>query len=890
MCGRAGRPQFDDSGTVVIMTKNETKHLYNNLLSGSEPVESELLPCMAQYLNAEIVMMTVSDVGLALNWLKCSFLYIRLRKNPQRYGVQISLPGEQLEKHLKGICLRSIHELAKYGMVEMDEYGFTLRHQEPGRLMAKYYLNIETMKCITKVPERSNIQELLNTLTKAQELSWVQLRRYEKKQLNAINQETSSRVRFHVVDPKGKPKRRIQTSGEKIFVLVNDALSGEPSTLDFTMTQDVSAICTNGARITRCMSDYFIYLKRYLEAQNSLLLTKCLRQRLWEDSAYQLKQLPGIGMVTAKAFLTAGISNFEKLEGADPRLLELIAGRKYPFGDNMKSTLRTLPPKVQLVVRDTSLRIGEKREFLLELTRQESSRAWEAGKWHVADLIAGDESENSLLFHEKISPYVVPVYSKNDISAALISEEFVGMDIFHRPLSHTSLDTSIELMKPSKAQQRKRKIIDSAGPTPRSCSVQEQEPETTSKLQSIQNQQLVKDPFLSFSETSSNELLNTSDFRYRELINSTAARGEPQAYNAGPDQESGSRMTPTETDFVRLSHGTSPRGQDLRSLQSFLDDSNMFSDAGSLTAADPDIRVVGPLPYSHLQPVVREEKQHLHESPPSARSASRLADSQDHNSMEQEVCGAVRYKEDDSRKIPSGTICKPALHSPRGQDLRSLQSFLDDDMCYDDSSLTDLVDFHFQPEKERRNVMTTMPAASPVTGCTDGRDNNSVDPRGHLQIQNMVVEEKVLHGQAGVGNTSHRKAFDGGFEAGSASPEMSANPIRLDGRTINDQQTELDASSMETRQVPSSIEHHNEATGISLPHFNLGLPKSTDRQETGIRNYRAENEASATESCTYNAASDHPFTGIVYSHSVGKSSDQNVVSLGTKSLFSFLYD
>jgi hypothetical protein len=45
-------------------------------------------------------------------------------------------------------------------------------------------------------------------------------------------------------------------------------------------------------------------VKRYKETKNSLLLAKCLRQRLWDDSAHQLKQLPGIGAVTVKVFLT----------------------------------------------------------------------------------------------------------------------------------------------------------------------------------------------------------------------------------------------------------------------------------------------------------------------------------------------------------------------------------------------------------------------------------------------------------------------------------------------------------------------------------------------------------------------------------------------------------
>lgn len=65
----------------------------------------------------------------------------------------------------------------------------------------------------------------------------IKLRRDEKKRLNDMNNDNSGRIRFHVEGPNGKPKKRIQTDAEKIFVLANDALSAEPSQLDFTLTQ-----------------------------------------------------------------------------------------------------------------------------------------------------------------------------------------------------------------------------------------------------------------------------------------------------------------------------------------------------------------------------------------------------------------------------------------------------------------------------------------------------------------------------------------------------------------------------------------------------------------------------------------------------------------------------
>jgi hypothetical protein len=57
-------------------------HRYQNLLRGAEDVESCLLESFAEYLNAEIVLQTVKDVAMAIEWLKTTFLYTRVGARP----------------------------------------------------------------------------------------------------------------------------------------------------------------------------------------------------------------------------------------------------------------------------------------------------------------------------------------------------------------------------------------------------------------------------------------------------------------------------------------------------------------------------------------------------------------------------------------------------------------------------------------------------------------------------------------------------------------------------------------------------------------------------------------------------------------------------------------
>lgn len=42
---------------------------------------------LVEHLNAEIVLHTVTDVSVALEWIRSTFLYIRALKNPTHYGL-----------------------------------------------------------------------------------------------------------------------------------------------------------------------------------------------------------------------------------------------------------------------------------------------------------------------------------------------------------------------------------------------------------------------------------------------------------------------------------------------------------------------------------------------------------------------------------------------------------------------------------------------------------------------------------------------------------------------------------------------------------------------------------------------------------------------------------
>lgn len=76
---------------------------YENMVGGSQPVESSLHKHLVEHLNSEVVLHTITDLSVAMQWLASTFLYIRARRNPKHYGLPTGLASNQLDKKLLGI-------------------------------------------------------------------------------------------------------------------------------------------------------------------------------------------------------------------------------------------------------------------------------------------------------------------------------------------------------------------------------------------------------------------------------------------------------------------------------------------------------------------------------------------------------------------------------------------------------------------------------------------------------------------------------------------------------------------------------------------------------------------------------------------------------------------
>ncbi|ESP01500.1 hypothetical protein LOTGIDRAFT_139720, partial [Lottia gigantea] len=323
-----GRPTlvFDSTATAVIMTKTSSKSKYESVVNGTQTIESSLHKNLIEHLNAEIVLHTITDMGLAVEWIRHTFLYVRIMKNPSHYE----------------LCLKSINSLAALNLVKLNEETLEIESTETGRLMARYCIAFDTMTKFHDIKGDENIEQLLTITTTCQEFQDVTLRQTEKTALNQLNKDKQKECIRYPMQGKIKNKQM------KVNCLVQASFGCLPIH-DYSLTNDVTKIFRVGQRVVKCLFEFLWQRKEYKALVSAIQLSKCFKQRLWEDSKYVTKQLEKIGTTISLALATAGLTTFHKLSQTNPREIELIANRHPPFGNQVKEAVASLP-KYQLAI------------------------------------------------------------------------------------------------------------------------------------------------------------------------------------------------------------------------------------------------------------------------------------------------------------------------------------------------------------------------------------------------------------------------------------------------------------------------------------------------------------------------------------------------------------
>ncbi|CAK5277542.1 unnamed protein product [Mycena citricolor] len=341
MIGRAGRPQFDKDGLTIILCETELENKYRELAQGTTIVESSLHTNLSEHLNSEIGLGTITTIRGAKEWLRGSFLFQRVRKNPAHYALGKG-ENQTWEERVDDMVTHSVDKLRETRLIappkEGDKSGL-LKSTEFGDIMSKFYIKQSTMSAILALPEKPTLREVLEVICASEELAENKLRTSEKTVYNKLRRHND--IRFEV--------KKVERTSDKVLLLIQAILGGislntaEYKTSDSQPHLEAYTVFKHVCRIARVVVEVAVVQKRGAQLKHGLEMVRCLTAKAWDDRPVVLKQVESIGDKSIKVLAENGITSLFQLGQQEPHRIELLLNRRPPFGHEIISSVRELP-------------------------------------------------------------------------------------------------------------------------------------------------------------------------------------------------------------------------------------------------------------------------------------------------------------------------------------------------------------------------------------------------------------------------------------------------------------------------------------------------------------------------------------------------------------------
>lgn len=167
------------TGHGTIITSHDKLTHYLSLLTNQFPIESNFVSLLADNLNAEISLGTVTNIEEAVQWLSYTYLYVRMRKNPLVYGMKVQEVRDDplLESKRTEIAKDAARKLDKAKMIRFDERTGYLFPTDLGRTASQFYIKYDTVEIFNEfLKPVMNEADILAMLCKATEFEQLKVK------------------------------------------------------------------------------------------------------------------------------------------------------------------------------------------------------------------------------------------------------------------------------------------------------------------------------------------------------------------------------------------------------------------------------------------------------------------------------------------------------------------------------------------------------------------------------------------------------------------------------------------------------------------------------------------------------------------------------------------
>lgn len=271
--GRAGRPQFQDTGIGMICTTLDKLPHYLSAVTQQQPIESQFSKKLVDNLNAEISLGTVTSIPEAVQWIGYSYLFVRMKRNPLAYAIDWAEIRDDptLVQRRRKLAIEAARTLQESQMIIFNETTEELRSKDVGRIASQYYILHTSIQIFNQnMRPMATEADVLKMIATSGEFDNIQSRDNESKELSKLKEDSAP----------CQVGEEIDTPQAKTNILLQSYIS-RAKLEDFALANDCNYVAQQGARICRAL--FMIALNRRWGYQCQVLLSLCksIEKRIW---------------------------------------------------------------------------------------------------------------------------------------------------------------------------------------------------------------------------------------------------------------------------------------------------------------------------------------------------------------------------------------------------------------------------------------------------------------------------------------------------------------------------------------------------------------------------------------------------------------------------------